>query len=547
MAKNKRSQQTIDDGIPAAQKKAIIDVLSAHPHVEEIYLTGERARGEYHAQSDIQLLLKGEKLTEDDLDELREELEHIQTDHFADISCLRHTSDTATHVSDSKTFAIKIMHYSQENRFDLEEWRESTWGQEISLEYGKSNRNYSKDSGRYRVFGSNGPIGWSDEYLTIGPGVILGRKGAYRGVQYSKYPFFVIDTAYYVVSKANHDMRWMYYSIIAHRLGEINDGSPIPSTTRSAVYVNSVSIPPIHTQRAIAHILGSLDDKIELNRKINKTLEAMAQAIFKSWFIDFDPVVWKAVQAGKEVPEQFHKAALRYREQPERMKLDAEILNLFPDEFVVSELGWVPRGWEVKSIGSVVECLGGGTPSTKNPAYWNNGTHPFLTPRDMTKLESHVLLSTSKALSDEGLQRVSSGQIQPGAVLMSSRAPIGYLAINLISVSINQGIIAMVGNSHLPSIYLLHWIQSQMETIKAAAGGTTFPEISKSNFRNISIAVPLPSSVHAFSATVNPLRKRVNDNAKANSQLTQIRDTLLPKLISGELQVEDVDEVLENV
>src|SRR3989304_193812 len=114
------------------------------------------------------------------------------------------------------------------------EWRPSTWGEEISLEYGKSLRGYDASKGQYRVFGSNGPIGWTSQPLAPAPGVILGRKGAYRGVQSSSDPFFVIDTAYYVVPKTELDMRWLYYAILHYKLGEVDDGSPSRSTGRAA-------------------------------------------------------------------------------------------------------------------------------------------------------------------------------------------------------------------------------------------------------------------------------------------------------------------------
>ena len=149
----------------------------------------------------------------------------------------------------------------------MNEWRRSTWGEEISLEYGKSLRDYSDAAGHFRVFGTNGPIGWTDKPLADGPGVILGRKGAYRGVRYSSDPFFVIDTAYYVTPKTDLDMRWLYYAIIHHQLGKIDDGSPIPSTTRAAVYPREIVVPEPDEQRAIADILGALDDKIDQNRR----------------------------------------------------------------------------------------------------------------------------------------------------------------------------------------------------------------------------------------------------------------------------------------
>src|SRR5262245_4161833 len=135
------------------------------------------------------------------------------------------------------------------------EWRGSTWGEEITLEYGKALRGYDARKGPYRVFGPNRPIGWATEPLAKGPGVSRGRKGAYRGVQFSRDPFFVIDTAYYVVPKSELDMRWLYYAIQHYKLGEIDDGSPIPSTTRAAVYMLELDVPPPNEQRAIAHIL----------------------------------------------------------------------------------------------------------------------------------------------------------------------------------------------------------------------------------------------------------------------------------------------------
>jgi len=303
------------------------------------------------------------------------------------------------------------------------EWHASTWGDEISLEYGKALRGHGTGYGPYRVFGSNGPIGWTTETLAQGPGVILGRKGAYRGVQFSREPFFVIDTAYYVVPKTKLDMRWLYYAIQHHKLGEVDDGSPIPSTTRAAVYMLDLDVPPDSEQRAIAHILGTLDDKIELNRRMSETLEAMARAHFKSWFVDFDPVRAKAEGRDPGLP------------QP--------LADLFPARLVDSELGEIPEGWEVKSIGDLAEVVGGSTPKTDRAEYWEGGTHHWVTPKDLSGLAMPVLLDTERKITDAGLAQIGSGLLPNGTVLLSSRAPIGYLAIAEVPVAVNQGFVAM--------------------------------------------------------------------------------------------------------
>ncbi len=180
----------------------------------------------------------------------------------------------------------------------VSDWPTTKWGELASLEYGKALRNYKSSTGPYRVFGTNGPIGWHDEMLFSHSSVIIGRKGAYRGVHYSARPFFVIDTAFYLKPKANLDTRWAYYQLLGQNINDLDSGSAIPSTRREDFYNLPVKVPPLPEQRAIAHVLGTLDDKIELNRRMNETLEAMARALFKSWFVDFLPV--RAKMAAKQ-------------------------------------------------------------------------------------------------------------------------------------------------------------------------------------------------------------------------------------------------------
>jgi len=172
----------------------------------------------------------------------------------------------------------------------VSEWQHLKWGDIATIEYGKRLRGYQTTFGSFRVFGTNGPIGWNDWPVCEHPCVVIGRKGAYRGIHYSPEPCFVIDTAFYLEPKTEFDTRWAYYELLTHDINSMDSGSAIPSTSRDSFYQLLVKVPPIPEQKAIAHILGTLDDKIELNRRMNETLEAMTRAIFKSWFVDFDPV-----------------------------------------------------------------------------------------------------------------------------------------------------------------------------------------------------------------------------------------------------------------
>jgi len=261
-----------------------------------------------------------------------------------------------------------------------------------------------------------------------------------------------------------------------------------------------------------------------LNRRMNRTLEEMARAIFKSWFVDFDPVRAKA--AGQQPPG-----------------LKPEIAALFPDTFEPSELGEIPKGWRIGPIGQMVQVLGGGTPSTKEPAYWEGGIHPFCTPKDMSSLAAPVLLATERHLTDEGLAKVSSGQLPVGTVLLSSRAPIGYLATAETPLSVNQGIIAMVCDGELPNLYVLLWTRANMDRVLANANGSTFMEISKRNFRPITAVVPSRAVLRCFMQIVEPMHQRIVSSLKQIQHLSELRDTLLPKLISGELRVPDAERI----
>jgi len=204
---------------------------------------------------------------------------------------------------------------------------------------------------------------------------------------------------------------------------------------------------------------------------------------------------------------------------------------------VKSELGLIPKGWRVEKIGNVVDAIGGGTPSTKNPAYWDDGIYDFATPKDLSSLSSPILLSTARKVTDAGITKISSGLLPAGTLLMSSRAPIGYLAISQIPICINQGFIAMKLKESISSYFLLNWLKRNMQEVEMRATGTTFPEISKRNFRPIPIAIPNVDRLKKFDKLVAPLYEQITNNLRVSSALVKLRDILLPKLINGEIEV----------
>jgi len=285
-------------------------------------------------------------------------------------------------------------------------------------------------------------------------------------------------------------------------------------------------------RHAIAHILGTLDDKIELNRRMSETLEAMARALFKAWFVDFEPVRAKMEgrwQRGQSLPG-----------------LPAYLYDLFPDRLVESELGEIPEGWEVKRIGDLAEVFGGSTPRTDRPEYWEGGTHHWVTPKDLSALLVPVLLDTERKITDAGLSQISSGLLPKGTVLLSSRAPIGYLAIAEVPVAVNQGFIAMKPRPGISNLFLLRWASAAQEEIVSHANGSTFLEISKSSFRTIRVVSPSSSIMNAFDRISRPMYRKVVENERESRTLAALRDALLPKLIRGEIRVKEAERFVQD-
>jgi type I restriction enzyme S subunit len=311
---------------------------------------------------------------------------------------------------------------------------------------------------------------------------------------------------------------WLNSPIMAAHIHGYRDGTVAERLNLPTIRALPILIPPLAVQEGIAKVLGVLGDKIELNRRMNTTLQAIARALFQSWFVDFDPV----------------RAKLDGRRP---IGLEPASVAIFPAGFQESEAGHIPKGWTIEPVGQVVDCVGGGTPSTTEPKYWQGGTHHWTTPRDFSSLQAPILLNTDRKLTDTGIAKISSGLLPAGTLLLSSRAPVGYLAIAAMPVAINQGFIAMKCNERASNFFMLNWCQLNMAEIESRATGTTFAEISKQNFRPIRVVLPPKELMTAFTVKVAPLYAQITANLRQSRTLATLRDTLLPKLLSGEIAI----------
>ncbi len=414
------------------------------------------------------------------------------------------------------------------------EWKDCSLGDVVELKRGYDLPQRERLPGDVPLVSSSGVTDSHAKAMVKGPGVVTGRYGTLGQVFYVEQDFWPLNTTLYVRDFKGNDPRFVSYFLRDIDFFVYSDKAAVPGLNRNHLHQARVRIPTDPTeQRAIAHILGTLDDKIELNRRANKTLESMARTLFKAWFVDFEPV--RAKMEG------------RWQRGQSLAGLPAHLYDIFPDRLVESELGEIPEGWRNSTIGEEVTVCGGSTPSTKEPEYWEGGQHCWATPKDLSALYFPVLLDTDRKITDAGLAKISSGLLPVGTVLLSSRAPIGYLAITEIPTAINQGFIAMKCDGALPNVFVLPWCRESMDAIIGNANGSTFQEISKSNFRPLRVVVPSDLVLTSFTRLAGSLYRQLAENEREACYLAQLRDTLLPRLISGELRVPDAERLLGEV
>ena len=315
-----------------------------------------------------------------------------------------------------------------------------------------------------------------------------------------------------------------------HTIAE-HSTSAYPSIRPSDIKQLKLRLPPLPEQRSIAHILGTLDDKIELNRRMNETLEAMARALFKSWFVDFDPV--RAKMEG------------RWRPGGSLPGLPAHLYDLFPDRLVESELGEAPEGWEVKTLGTFGEIITGKTPSTKRSEYYGEDI-PFLRIPDMHG--NMYAIKTEVMLSTQGAESQSKKTLPPGSVSVSCIATPGLVVLNHRDTQTNQQINSIIPYDRSVSRYL-YWACCHLSSDIAIGGlgGSVFGNMNKSTFSALPTIHPESTIVRAFDALVSPIHTGILGNEKQIHTLAEQRDALLPKLISGKLRIRDAEVLLSRI
>lgn len=310
----------------------------------------------------------------------------------------------------------------------------------------------------------------------------------------------------------------------------------VPHTNLGILRDTPITLPSVKEQKRIAGILGSLDDKIELNRRMNETLEAMARAIFQGWFVDFDPVIDNALAAGHPIPDELKdKAALR-KKQKTKHPLPKAIQNLFPDRFESSPLGPIPKGWKVSTLSDKINIIGGGTPKTSAHTYWD-GDIPWFSVADAPSDSDVFVIDTEKKITQEGLENSSTRLLPEGATIISARGTVGKCAMVGKPMAFNQSCYGLLPEDEKSFYYTYFLVRLSVGDLQRSGHGSVFNTITRNTFEGINIVAPCAKTLVAYESKVSAYIGKIKNNLNETKTLTQLRDTLLPKLLTGEIEV----------
>jgi type I restriction enzyme S subunit len=374
--------------------------------------------------------------------------------------------------------------------------------------------------GEVPVVAATGVAGQHSEAKVKAPGVVIGRSGSIGGGQFISKDFWPLNTTLWVKDFKGHNERFVYYLLKNTDFSIFNVGSGVPTLNRNHLSSVSVKLRSRSDEDVIAHILGTLDDKIELNRQMNETLEAIAQALFKSWFVDFGPVIDNALAAGNEIPEPLQaRVEKRQALGDQRKPLAPEIQSLFPDRFVFTdEMGWVPEGWEVKLVGDVLElAYGKSLPATKRidgkfPVYGSGGVSGY---------HNECLVKG------------------PG-VVVGRKGTVGSLYWAEQDFFPIDTVFYVVNKSSAP----LYWLYQTLalHDIKSMGADSAVPGVNRNAVYNKTMVIPSSEILDEYLASLGPINARRSELTSQSKTLADLRDALLPKLLSGELRIPDVEK-----
>ena len=369
----------------------------------------------------------------------------------------------------------------------LGNWRNGELGNFITLKRGFDLPQQKREDGQVPIFSSSGITGTHSTAMVNAPGVITGRYGTIGEVFYAAEDFWPLNTTLFVEDFHGNDAKFIYYFLKTLEWSKFTSASAVPGINRNTVHKETVSLPDIETQRRIASTLSMLDEKIKTNTEINDNLEQQAQSYFQELFVD----------------------------------------NADPE-------------WAIGTISDLGTVVGGSTPSKAKPEYYTESGIAWITPKDLSINKSKFVSHGENDITELGLKNSSAAIMPEGTVLFSSRAPIGYIAIAAGEVTTNQGFKSVVPKPEIGTPFVYFFLKNTLPVIEGMASGSTFKEVSGSTMKNVPAVIPDAETLAKFSDFCAPIFAQQRILEEQNQSLATLRDNLLPKLMSGEIDVSAV-------
>ncbi|AFP32787.1 restriction endonuclease subunit S [Marinobacter sp. BSs20148] len=385
-------------------------------------------------------------------------------------------------------------------------------GDLINLKRGYDLPERIRVAGPYPVISSAGVSGSHNEYKVDGQGVVTGRYGTLGGMYFVEGKYWPHNTALYVQNFKGNDPKYVYYLLSC--LGRIRTStkSAVPGVNRNELH--EMAVPAIENKKlqvAIRKVLEAIDKKIELNNRINAELEAIAETLYDYWFVQFD------FPDANGKPYKISSGEMVYNPTLKRK---------------------IPEGWAAGTLEDLGEIVGGSTPSTQNSENFTSNGTPWITPYDLSNNQGNKFISRgAKDVSLKGIRDASLKRYPAGTVLLSSRAPIGYMAITRNESTTNQGFKSFIPSKGYSKEFIYYTVKDSIKAITQYASGSTFKEISGATLKTVEIVLPKAKITKAYTNRVQPIFLRQDLIEKETEQLTQLRDWLLPMLINGQITV----------
>ncbi|MDD4990884.1 MAG: restriction endonuclease subunit S [Paludibacter sp.] len=455
----------------------IISVLEQHPKVDKAFVFGSRAKGNYRPDSDIDIAIKGNEITTDDIIAISVAIETKGITHKFDLIDYNSIKEPALkeHID-----RVGIEFYSR--------WQELKLGTVLEIKYGKDHKQLNE--GNIPVYGSGGIMRFGDKALYDKKSILIPRKGSLNNIFYKDEPFWTVDTMFWSkIDEGKVFPKFLFYQLTTVDYSNLNVGSAVPSLTVPVIEAIDISLPPLSEQTAIASILSSLDDKIDLLQRQNKTLEQLAETLFRQWFVE-------------EVEES----------------------------------------WETKTLGELLTIT-----SSKRIYYseYVSAGIPFYRSKEIIELRKTGSTNSELFISNERFNEINNkfGSPKEGDILMTSVGTLGvaYRVRKSDNFYFKDGNLTWFKDfKGLPSSIVYLWLISKIgqEELAAITIGSTQEALTIEGLKSISFKIPPTEKVKIYELEFNSIIDKIESNQTQIRTLTQIRDTMLPKLMSGEVRVE---------